>query len=319
MRKLGLLAAVIVVFILSQPILAAADITQSIRSALPVTALPVEATQPRASQPMLTQASPPAAPGSGDTLESSCVSDVSASIHADAVAPYLRSLNPDSSEPIRTLEELLAQLDPNFACGTYIQVGKDGYPRIVRVYRSTVGNLNASGLDTTIASHMASIPLSGYSSIIVVGTTTTNARLAVVKTSTSSTTDVVRDLPPSDADQLVRFAARGETLLLSARSNSRDRLNCSDFSSGASAQAFFFSHPGDPNRLDADNDGIACERFEHRTYSWESHRPLVRPPVTTPRVAPAPAPTVRTSPGRCWVNGYTRKNGTRVSGYYRSC
>lgn len=25
------------------------------------------------------------------------------------------------------------------------------------------------------------------------------------------------------------------------------------------------------------------------------------------------------SSGKCWVNGYTRKDGTHVSGYYRSC
>jgi len=40
-------------------------------------------------------------------------------------------------------------------------------------------------------------------------------------------------------------------------------------------------------------------------------------PVTQP-AAPAAAPSSGSS-GRCWVNGYTRKNGTYVSGYYRSC
>ena len=37
-------------------------------------------------------------------------------------------------------------------------------------------------------------------------------------------------------------------------------MDCSDFSSQAEAQAFFEqAGPGDPHRLDGDNDGVACE------------------------------------------------------------
>ncbi|MGY1712598.1 excalibur calcium-binding domain-containing protein [Geodermatophilus sp. SYSU D00758] len=35
--------------------------------------------------------------------------------------------------------------------------------------------------------------------------------------------------------------------------------DCPDFASQADAQAAFDAVPGDPERLDADNDGIACE------------------------------------------------------------
>jgi hypothetical protein len=36
--------------------------------------------------------------------------------------------------------------------------------------------------------------------------------------------------------------------------------DCSDFSSQAEAQRFFEqAGPGDPHRLDRDNDGVACE------------------------------------------------------------
>ncbi|AVX06045.1 hypothetical protein MXMO3_03542 (plasmid) [Maritalea myrionectae] len=36
--------------------------------------------------------------------------------------------------------------------------------------------------------------------------------------------------------------------------------DCSDFNSWREAQAFYEANqPGDPHRLDADNDGIACE------------------------------------------------------------
>jgi len=43
------------------------------------------------------------------------------------------------------------------------------------------------------------------------------------------------------------------------RSTIADR-DCADFATQAEAQAFFLSHgPGDLHRLDADNDGRACE------------------------------------------------------------
>lgn len=38
-----------------------------------------------------------------------------------------------------------------------------------------------------------------------------------------------------------------------------NRCNCPDFASQAQAQAVLRADPRDPNKLDADNDGIACE------------------------------------------------------------
>jgi hypothetical protein len=35
--------------------------------------------------------------------------------------------------------------------------------------------------------------------------------------------------------------------------------NCADFPNQQAAQDFYNAHPGDPSRLDADNDAIACE------------------------------------------------------------
>ena len=40
-------------------------------------------------------------------------------------------------------------------------------------------------------------------------------------------------------------------------------LDCADFDSQAEAQAELESDPTDPNNLDADNDGIACEAFDY--------------------------------------------------------
>jgi hypothetical protein len=36
-------------------------------------------------------------------------------------------------------------------------------------------------------------------------------------------------------------------------------LDCSDFTTQAKAQAVYNQDPSDPNNLDADNDGVACE------------------------------------------------------------
>lgn len=54
--------------------------------------------------------------------------------------------------------------------------------------------------------------------------------------------------------------------------------------------------------LDRDHDGKPCEAND------------LLNELTSPYIAPAPATS-----GKCWVNGYTRKNGTYVHGYYRSC
>src|SRR3954452_24720731 len=56
-------------------------------------------------------------------------------------------------------------------------------------------------------------------------------------------------------------------------------LNCSDFATQAAAQEALRADPSDPHRLDADRDGIACER---------NRCPCDRTPV--PRLAPAVAP-----------------------------
>jgi micrococcal nuclease len=60
-------------------------------------------------------------------------------------------------------------------------------------------------------------------------------------------------------------------------------LNCSDFPNQAAAQAAPRADPSDPHRLDADWDGLACERNRY---------PCDRTPVSraAPGVAPAPAP-----------------------------
>lgn len=65
-----------------------------------------------------------------------------------------------------------------------------------------------------------------------------------------------------------------------------DRFDCGDFPTQAQAQAVLRADPSDPNRLDANNDGIACE---------SNPCPCDRTPVAG-RVAPTPAPTAAPTP-----------------------
>jgi hypothetical protein len=50
-------------------------------------------------------------------------------------------------------------------------------------------------------------------------------------------------------------------VVLSAGPASAFDLNCEDFASQAEAQAVYDANPSDPNNLDADDDGQACEEF----------------------------------------------------------
>jgi hypothetical protein len=43
--------------------------------------------------------------------------------------------------------------------------------------------------------------------------------------------------------------------------HSTDRRNCSDFLTQAGAREYFVQHPGDPDKLDPDADGIPCEEL----------------------------------------------------------
>src|SRR5215207_4173836 len=53
------------------------------------------------------------------------------------------------------------------------------------------------------------------------------------------------------------------SLLLVGSAVAQDDLNCEDFDSQEEAQAVLDRDPSDPNNLDADNDGKACETFPY--------------------------------------------------------
>lgn len=54
-----------------------------------------------------------------------------------------------------------------------------------------------------------------------------------------------------------------------AQDDPRTGLDCDDYNSQADAQAALDADPSDPNVLDEDNDGQACETFSYSTASPE--------------------------------------------------
>lgn len=88
----------------------------------------------------------------------------------------------------------------------------------------------------------------------------------------------------------------------SASAYGSNEYNCSDFSYQEEAQSVLDQDSSDPNRLDGDNDGIACESLPSDSYSEQDYAPDVPdyaadPPEypTVNSTAPAPSPPI-TSP-----------------------
>jgi len=52
-------------------------------------------------------------------------------------------------------------------------------------------------------------------------------------------------------------------LVLAPNAMAQNTLNCGDFASQPEAQANLQANPSDPNNLDADDDGLACEEYPY--------------------------------------------------------
>lgn len=76
------------------------------------------------------------------------------------------------------------------------------------------------------------------------------------------------------------------------------RYTCSTLTHAQAVELFYQGH----SYLDRDHDGKPCEVYD----------------ILAER-STATSVTVPSTGKQCYVSGYTRKNGTRVSGYYRSC
>jgi len=80
------------------------------------------------------------------------------------------------------------------------------------------------------------------------------------------------------------------SLTFSGTAQAADR-DCPDFQDQASAQAAYDAVPGDPERLDGDGDGEACEDYDYAPTAAPA------PGTTTPQVASRPAGSVAAGDG----------------------
>ena len=62
-------------------------------------------------------------------------------------------------------------------------------------------------------------------------------------------------------------------LVLAPAAMAQQDLDCSDFATQEEAQAEYNTDPSDPNGLDADNDGIACETLQGSPSMAEDETP----------------------------------------------
>ncbi len=67
-------------------------------------------------------------------------------------------------------------------------------------------------------------------------------------------------------------------------------VDCGDFTYQEEAQAHLDAHPSDPDNLDADGDGIACETLPHRPGGGAPA------PQPTPTACPSPSTSLKPTP-----------------------
>lgn len=98
------------------------------------------------------------------------------------------------------------------------------------------------------------------------------AQTALGTTAVSDRTGATIICTGNTPDGRNRWEAVGTTPTTAA--TSRDVRNCSDFQFQEDAQAVLNADPSDPNNLDGNDDGVACEDLPHRPRAG-----LVQPPL----------------------------------------
>jgi len=76
-----------------------------------------------------------------------------------------------------------------------------------------------------------------------------------------------------------------------------NNLNCPDFKYQEDAQAVLDADPTDPNKLDQDHDGIACESLPHRGGPASTPASTSKPAPATTTTSAAAAPAKKPSTG----------------------
>lgn len=289
---------------------------------------PPRATAPTSAPTSTLRAAVPSTPAP-ETIRrgtSRCISPSDTPLLTVDVGRMVRSLNANTSAEIATLEYLLYQIDSNFTCGTLFQETVSGQVRSVRVYELTQGATQYSAAEEQLQSALRRLQLEDTSSVVIHADFDGLLPKTLLRAGWRSDGVETPGLRIERMKLYSGLATSNRSVFLSARSprsTINDRFNCADFSTQAAAQAFFSGLPDDINRLDGDNDGIACESAANSSRPYQvALEDLPGPsPVTsspTRRYTPS-SNSSSSSSGKCYVSGYTRKDGTRVSGYYRSC
>jgi hypothetical protein len=91
-------------------------------------------------------------------------------------------------------------------------------------------------------------------------------------------------------------AAAATALPLAGVASAQDDRNCADFATQAAAQAILVADPTDPNRLDVDDDGYACESLFGEPTTQPATPPTTQPPTPTTQPATPPTTQPTTSP-----------------------
>jgi hypothetical protein len=149
---------------------------------------------------------------------------------------------------------------------------------------------------------------------------------------TTKTTFLTQKTPPSTVSSY--YLSGSSTSSSSSSSNSGvcdcsyNRYNCGDFTSSDAQDCYLYCKSlgkGDIHDLDRDHDGDACEYESWSSPSYSSSSSSSSS-STTSFISPSSSSSSLTSSsggscptGKCWVNSYTRKDGTHVNGYCRKC
>ena len=91
----------------------------------------------------------------------------------------------------------------------------------------------------------------------------------MIRPSSSRRTYALRAGAAAVMAALTLLAAVTALLVLSGTAHAVDR-NCSDFAYQEDAQAVLDANTDDPNNLDRDDDGVACQTLPHRPTSGTS-------------------------------------------------
>ena len=244
-----------------------------------------------------------------------------AALDNSAISATVYALNASKSDAIQRLEEVIKNADGNFTCGTYIEANPDRTARGIKVYEINVNSTDYASYEQEILDVLNSTKTSPNRKVAIISTFTDSGNQKVIVEGAGDIQETSAVSPSTQAETSKYYSslAQSNQTIIAKRIKSvdtntstkrRDIYNCADFSSGAAAQAFFESTPGDPNRLDGDNDGIACEVFANISLTWR---------IATTNSSRNQTRYTSGNSGRCWVNSYTRKDGTRVRGYYRRC